>query len=231
VTVKLAQPILIGAWFLIVANIIVSLVSIWMFNRMAPAIETIIVRNERSLQACEEMLAALSLTPPSCSSGTCDSLQRVFTTALMKAEGNITEPDEPQAITIIKNNVGSTYAGNAYARSLTVAAITQLGAINRDAMVRADVKARQIGSAGAWGVVFMATGVFLFGMIFLRKLTTTLLQPVAEIQSVLSASEKGDPLRRCSNVNVPGDFATVYSSINTMLDKNLQGYPHDRDKG
>lgn len=226
---KLAQPILIGAWFLIIANILVSLVSIWMFNRMAPAIETIIVRNERSLQACEEMLSALSLTSASWDESTGDSLKSSFITALVKAEGNITEPAEPEAISTIKMNFSRAFDGNPKAQLLTVTAITRLGAINRDAMVRADVKARQIGSAGAWGVVFMATGVFLFGMIFLRKLNTTLLQPVAELQSVLSAAENEDSLRRCSNVNVPRDFVGIYTSLNALLDNNLKANLHDHE--
>jgi len=218
---RLAQPVLIGAWVLIIANILMSFGSIWMFNRMAPAIERIIERNERSLQACEEMLAALTLASDNRSDAQLDSLRNVFVAALVKAEGNITEQNEPQAISAVRHNFDRAFSGNIRSKNSTVNAIVRLSSINRTAMVNADARARQIGSAGAWGVVFMATGVFLSGLIFLRKMDESMIRPLSDIHTVLTAYEKGDTLRRCTESGVPKDVAVIYRQINGILDRRL----------
>ena len=184
---KLGRSVGMGALIMIGANLLMSLGSIWVFMRMAPAIEVIIEQNERSLQACEEMLASLALVDAYHNGNDGGRLKKYFVNALENAEGNITEKEEPRSLEAIRRNFAEAFEGDSAARERTVDAIIRLGAINRDAMVKADVKARQVGAAGAWSVVFMATGVFLFGMLFLRSLKNNLINPFEEIRSVLSA--------------------------------------------
>jgi hypothetical protein len=52
-------------------------------------------------------------------------------------------------------------------------------------MVTADRKARQFGNAGAWGIVFMASAVFMVGILFIRGLRRSLVKPLEEIHSVI----------------------------------------------
>ena len=214
---KLAQSVIIGAWILVGLNLLMAFGSIWVFMRMAPAIETIIDRNERSLKACEEMLSFLTLMTDNRAGN--EGLENSFKEALKRARINITEMDEPVALQSITDHYHLAFQGDAAARQETVAGIVHLGEINRLAMVLADRKARQFGNAGAWGVVFMALAVFLVGLVFMRSLTRNLVKPLEEIYGVLTAYQAGDTLRRCSGADLPKDIHRIYTDLNALLDK------------
>jgi hypothetical protein len=213
---KLAQSVKLGAWFLIVLNILMAFGSIWIFMRMAPAIDVIIAQNEVSLEASEEMLSSL-LTKDKPGVGILGSLAS-FRHSLSKAKNNITEKEEPNVLDKIDQNYEEAFKGNAIALYQTINAILDLGDINRAAMRRADIKAQQLGYAGAWGVVFMATGTFIIGMIFLRSMKKNLAEPMGEIDSVVTAFQEGDLMRRCSMKNPPKSIKKIFSNINALLD-------------
>ena len=94
---QVTQSVRFGASILIVFNLLMSFACIWIFTRMAPVIDKINARNNRSLQACEEMLSALAEPPAPL------ALQR-FRIALNLASGNITETGEPLALRQIRAN-------------------------------------------------------------------------------------------------------------------------------
>jgi hypothetical protein len=225
---KIAQSVRFGAWILISLNLLMALGSIWVFMRMAPAIEIIIDQNQVSLQACEEMLAALSMKggyEP-------DSSPRIesFRHALRRAANNITERKEPVALDAISHNYQKAFEGDDAALAQTVKAILQLGEINRAAMTTADRNARQLGYAGAWGVVFMATALFLIGMIFLRSLNENLSNPLMEIDSVVKAFHNGDTMRRCTSMNPSKSLKQLFVNVNELLDRaNMQQF-HGHNK-
>ena len=194
---RIAQSVRMGAWLLIGLNLLMALGSIWIFMRMAPAIEVIIERNELSLEACEEMLASLAMIGQD--AFTNRALETDFENALHRAQNNITEKEEPAALESIKAAYANAFLGSKTAQQETVTAITLLGKINREAMIVADRRARQLGNGGAWGVVFMAVTVFFAGMLLKRTLTRDLVEPLEEIHTVISAHRTGDnhaPLHR-----------------------------------
>jgi hypothetical protein len=213
---KLAQSVKLGAWFLIALNILMAFGSIWIFMRMAPAIDVIIAQNEVSLEASEKMLASL-LTKDKPGVGTVGSLAS-FRHSLSRAKNNITEKEEPDVLDQIDQNYEEAFKGNDIALYQTINAILELGNINRAAMRRADTKAQQLGYAGAWGVVFMATATFMIGMIFLRSMKKNLAEPMVEIDSVVTAFREGDLLRRCSMKNPPKSIKKIFSNMNALLD-------------
>lgn len=214
---KVSQSVRFGAWILISLNLLMAFGSIWVFMRMAPAIETIIDQNELSLQACEEMLAAL-LMKDQHKNGTPSRIES-FHHALSRAVNNITEKEEPLALDTIGESYLKAFEGDDAQLRRTVEAILQLGEINRAAMIKADRKARQLGAAGAWGVVFMATVVFLIGILFLRSLKENLSDPLEEIDSVVSAFRKGDTMRRCTAKSPSRIIRQVFANLNDLLDK------------
>jgi len=216
---KLAQSVRIGAWFFIGLNLLMAFGAIWVFIRMAPAIEVIIDRNERSLQACEEMLSCLAIMTGNISEN--KILQNSFMEALKRAQNNITEKDEPDSLRLISDSYHEAFQGNIVAKKYTVAAIIQLGEINRAAMIKADKQARQFGNAGAWGIVFMAIIVFFAGMLFTRSLSNNLVKPLEEIHSVIISYRDGDAFRRCTGSNLPKDIKTIYTVFNEFLDKKV----------
>ena len=213
---RLAQTVRVGAWILIGLNLLMAFGSIWVFIRMAPAIEVIIEQNERSLQACETMLASLAVADRQKTD--IIPLKASFAEALKNAQNNITEENEPAALEAIDQDYAGAFDGNFAAKTRTVDAILLLGEINREAMVRADKKARQLGNAGAWGVVFMASAVFLTGMLFLRALKKNLVMPLEEIDAVLTAHQSGDTMRRCAGTRLPKDIRRIFNNVNAFLD-------------
>jgi len=223
---KLAQSVKIGAWLLIALNLLMGFGSIWIFMRMAPAIQVIIAQNTVSLESCEDMLAALARSR---TAGADPGRVAAFHTALSEAKNNITEKREPAAIELISKYYQNAFRGDAYARAQTINAIVALGEINREAMRSADARAQQFGYAGAWGVVFMATFAFLVGMIFLRSLRRNLIEPMHEIDAVATAFLAGDRMRRCSMKEPAQSTSRILNKVNEILDVNSTSVAPDNN--
>lgn len=214
---KISQSIKTGAWLLITLNLLMAFGSIWIFTRMAPAIEIIIDRNERSQQACEEMLAYLALVDETKSEN--DLLKKSFETSLQTAQNNITEKDEPAALKIITDNYHEAFNRDLGSRKNTIYGLVHLGRINRLAMIKADKEARDLGNAGAWGIVFMAITTFLSGIIFIRKLLISTVKPIEEINRTIESYRSGDIMRRCTGYNLSKDMRNLFSNLNDILDR------------
>lgn len=217
---KLLHSVRIGVWLLILLNLLMGFGSIWFFLRMAPAIDNIIRKNTNTLVLCEKMLSSVAQRSEDSDAG--KQNQKDFVAALKQARENITEEGEPRAIEVITNNFRGAFAGNEASLQRTLQAIIELSNINKKAMVLEDRKARRLGSAGAWGVVFMATGVFIVTILLMRGIRRNLLYPIEEISEVVSANLNGDSLRRCFGANASADVRVLYSRINEVLDSALK---------
>lgn len=214
---RLAHAVRLGAWMMVGLNLLMALAAVGIFMRMAPAIALIIERNERSLQAGEEMMAALALADVV---GNREDLRLQFKAALLRASQNITEVDERAALDRIKAVAGEAFLSDPGARQQLVSALVWLGQINREAMIRADRNAQQLGYAGAWGIVFMAACTFFTGLIFIHTLGRRVVRPLEEIHAVILAQRQGDTRRRCSGgEELSRDMREVFSGINEMLDQ------------
>lgn len=215
---RLGQSVKFGTWVLIFLNLSMSFGSIWVFMRMAPAIEVIIDQNGVSLHACEEMLALLA-TKDHAHEVDIEKHIALFKGAVSRARNNITEKDEPIAIDLIDQNYTLALHGDRSAVERTVEGIRHLSEINRSAMLTADEKARQLGHAGAWGVVFMAIIVFITGMLFRRILQKNLVGPLEEIDRVMRTFRSGDTMRRCTPDSAsPKTIKHLYDNLNELLD-------------
>lgn len=214
---RLGQAVRVGSWLLVGLNLLMAVGAIGIFTRMAPAIALIIERNERSLKACEDMLALMAVT----GMGTAFSPEqtRIFQTAFDRAKANVTEPQEPEILKRMEPSLLPLFQGDTAGRKGVVEATVQLGKINRDAMIIADQRAQQLGRAGAWGVVFMALSAFLAGVIFIRSLTRRVVTPLEEIHTVMIAHRNGDSIRRCTGADLSQDVAAVFTGINELLDQ------------
>lgn len=213
---QLAYAVRVGGWLLVVLNLLMAIGSIQVFMRMAPAIERILARNERSIGAGVEMLSALAVSGGGVMEG---QLRSDFEGALSRAKNNITEPKEDEVLATIERLTPAVFQGEAEARQEAVAAIRRFGAINREAMLRADHAARRLGYAGAWGVVFMAISVFLVGVIFIRNMTRRVVRPLEEIHTVIAAQRRGETMRRCSGADLSQEVKIIFNGINEILDQ------------
>lgn len=216
---KPGQSVILGARILLGLNLLMAMGTLWVFMRMTPAIQVILNRNQQSILAGEEMLAALAMSRAE-SPDTVKALQNTFKVALKKAQSNVTEAEEPEMLGTINKYYAQAFADNTEATGQTVQAIARFSRVNREAMERADQRAQQLGSAGAWGVVFMATLLFFTGMLFLRSLHKNLIRPLAEIHAVTLAVRNRDHLRRCTSTHAsPKDIQVIFTELNELLDQ------------
>lgn len=213
---RLVQAVRVGAWFLVGLNLLMAIGAITILGRMTPAIAVIIERNERSLQACQDMLAVLAVN----GGGAFTSEQQLrFRTAYTRAKTNITEAQEPAALERIESALPALFRGDVEARQHSVASIIDLATINRNAMVAADQRAQQLGHTGAWGVAFMAMTAFFSGVVFIRSLTRRVVKPLEEIHTVIIAHRNGETMRRCTGTDLAQDVRAVFTGINEFLDQ------------
>lgn len=216
---QVSQLIRISGWTVLVLNLLLAWGSIAVFVRMSPAIANILERNERSLAACEQMLRCLAELEVSQQSS--ESLRAQFADALLRAEGNITEPGESTALETITGVEEQAFKGEENSKLQAISAIMDLATINRQAMRTADARARQLGNAGAWGIVLMALCSFAAGLLFLRAIRNQVVSPLLEIREVLVAHRNHDHFRRCSGVLQSPDIQAIYDTLNELLDDDL----------
>lgn len=215
-----SQPVRLGAVLLLALNILMAFGSIWVFVRMTPAIEVILDRNDVSLEACEDMLAALAKA-----GGFPDERETqraVFDQALSRAKNMITEEGESENLDAITQSFPLAFEGDPGALTDTLLHVRTLSRINRQAMERADGRASQLGKAGAWGVVFMASLIYLVGILFLRSLDRNLLDPMKEMDQTMESFLGGETRRRCSMKNPSREIRNLFRNLNQILDRCLR---------
>ncbi|MBN1970825.1 MAG: hypothetical protein JXR48_10875 [Candidatus Delongbacteria bacterium] len=212
---KFSHSVYLGAWLLIIFNLLMSFGAVWLFVRMSPAIDDIIIRNEKSLEACEDMLVSLI-------KGDDEYRQKVFIERFEKALGiaknNITEKGEDEAIKFIAENYLESFS-NKEIKSHVVDKISVLGNINRIAMDEANIRAQKIGNGGAWSIVFMSAIIFLIEIILIKSIGRNLIRPMNEVYEVIKSYKNGDIYRRCFTVNQPKEVTKLFETVNDHLDK------------
>jgi len=212
---SIARALRFGIWVIIGLNLLLAAGAIGVFVRMSPAIKNIIERNEVSLNACSRMLASLALAADDQQA----PIRTQFDDALTQAKGAITEPGEVEILAIIEAHADAAVADAADSRRIAVGAISELASINSEAMRQADRQARRLGRAGAWGVVFMALGVFAASMVVRRLVFRRIVEPFEEIHAVITANREGQAHRRCTNYGAPREVRDVFEGINQILDR------------
>ena len=224
----IAQTVRIRMSFLIFLNLLMGIACIWALSRMAPAVQNIIHKNERSLDICEKMFVVLiKLT-----NNKDESHNKIFDfeKLLELASNNITEENEEELIDQIKVYYKYALNGDIEALEKTVEKISSLSEINRKAINTADKVSKKFAVAGSWFVVFWAAGMFFLGMYYKRILLKDIIYPYEEINAVLNANLTGDKFRRCSGHEAVDEINGIYSKINMILDKKSAGLESESDR-
>ncbi|MCA8943248.1 MAG: hypothetical protein KDB80_11865 [Planctomycetes bacterium] len=196
-------------------NLLLVFAAIGLFVRMGPAIEGILLRNDATIVAAEDVLEVLART----STSTVDTLDRErIAAALTRASNNITESGEAPVIVSIEANVEPALEGDAEARTALVSDLRSLIAINRNAMRAVDEEAQRLGSAGAWAAAFV--GFVSLGLCLLlgRNLGNRIVRPILELRQVLAAAHGGDRFRRCAIQRAPAELCESLAGVNQLLD-------------
>ena len=215
---KLRTELVLYTLLLASLNLLLSFGVIGLFARMGPAIEQILRENVASIDAAQSILAELAQAPGALSE---DARGRT-SAALQTIRANITEAEETPIINRLAFTLPNAALGDPAARLLTVEALRELIRINRDAMVAVDLRARRLGSAGAWAAVFIGTLSFALSLLILSLLRRRLVEPLLELHAVLSAARAGDRFRRCRPFDAPLELKQAAHSVNLLLDERLR---------
>lgn len=200
---------------LLVVQLLTSVVAITLFVRMSPAIRHILDNNVATFEATEQVLLVLTRREEVDAAD-----RRAFLDAVERATRNMTEPEEAAPLETLRRHAPAALDGDREAREHAVAALVELGHINRAAAKRADSAAQRLGAAGAWtsallGLIGMAISFYAVEMARRRVLA-----PLAEMADVAHAYQGGDLHRRCSRISTPSEETDrVMTMINRMLDE------------
>jgi hypothetical protein len=207
---ELRRDVLLPFVVLMAVLTVVSAGSVALLARMAPAIERIVAENLYSLQAAEEMMVAI------CRGGG-DESER-FVTALARARSNVTEKSERAHLQVLDEIGLAAVAGDPDAKHRALLSLAKLAGINRDAAAREDERAKRLGFAGAWGVVFLSGFSFVWVLMAVSRARRRLIEPLHEMANVLDAAHRGDSYRRCQAMAAPAEVKRVMSGIDELLD-------------
>lgn len=197
---------------LVVLQLLTSLVAIALLGRVSPAVEGVLEANVPSLEAAERMLAALASPTPG------PGARQVAEDALAQARGIVTEEGEWPLLEALAVHLPRALDGDERARAAAVSAALDLAAINREAIARADRRARRMGASGAWAMALAGVAGFLLALRMLVRLQERLLVPIAEVRRVTEAALDGDGRRRVNARSAPPDLRQLAENLDRLLD-------------
>ncbi len=199
---------------LLVITLALAFGAIGLFVRMGPAIERIMEENVETMSAAEEILAELATPEPMRG-----DVRRRLEELLDHIEENISEDAERPLVADLRGQFTAALEGAGGERIQVARLLMRLGRVNRDAMFRVDEEARHLGNAGAWSAVFVGFLGFAIGLLALTRIATRFIEPLEDLDAVLSAAREGDSNRRCRTHFGPVELRRMAHSINALLDQ------------
>ena len=73
-------------------------------------------------------------------------------------------------------------------------------------------------SVGIWIIIFPSVFIWIIGLTILRRLKRTLIEPLQELNNVISDYNDGNHMRRCPTYTTLKDLQNLYDGINQILD-------------
>ncbi|MCB9869249.1 MAG: hypothetical protein H6836_07215 [Planctomycetes bacterium] len=216
---RLQSDLSVAVLGFVALNVGLAFAAIGLFLRMGPAAERILLRNDATIFAAEDILTVLAGRPGAIDDP--DDRTRVAA-AIERIASNITEDREPAVIEAIRQLVPAAVAGDATARNTLIVDLRRLIAINRDAMQRADREAQRLGRAGAWAAALVAIASLGLSLFLGRRLGSHVVRPVLELGRVLRAAQSGDRFRRCNLHPAPRELRDALVDLNRLLDSRDQ---------
>ncbi|MFO7564545.1 MAG: hypothetical protein R6X02_18010 [Enhygromyxa sp.] len=216
---RIRDEIRLGVGALLAIQVLTMIAAVALVARMTPAIDQILEDNEKSIRAVEQMLLALSEPEPRL--GEPDLRRAHFERALAEAEGNITEPEEDPVLALIAERYDAALDGDPEALATVRVELWRLGDINRESMLEANSRAKQLGTAGAWVLVFLGLIGVVFSLALMRRARAKLIKPVYELGAVLEACRAGDVHRRFNPGDASREFQEVAEVVNQLVSEHF----------
>ena len=193
---------------ILVCSTIITIAGIAGFQRLEPFINTLNSSNTRSLYYAEEMISSISYKKD----------LKKFEANLNKAKNNITEVGEKEAVDRIAKNYKMAFTGNERIKEETINNIMDLSRINRRALEEAGLKANKMESIGIWIIIFPSVFIWIIGLTILKRLKRTFIEPLQELNNVISDYNEENLMRRCPTYTALKDLQKLYDGINRILD-------------
>jgi hypothetical protein len=226
---RIRDEIRLGVGTLLFVQILMMFAAVGMLARMTPAIDRILEDNERSIHAVERMLVVLA-EPPSIEPGRLADRQRRFTQALEDARANVTDERETPVIDAIESQVDAGLAGDPAALAELRSDLAGLADINRDAMHDSNLRAKRLGTAGAWVLALLGLLGLALSIAVIRRFQSKLIRPVYELGAVLEACNDGDHHRRFNPADASAEFRQVAQVVNVLVGEHFGRLERDWEK-
>ncbi len=210
----------------IILNILLGLGSIFLVERIQPAINKILEENAYSVSAAISMLEAISdhqenLLAEAQNQDAEPEAQILFWDNFENAKKNITLANETKIIQEIEKTATLFWSGDVTQKPELKNLISELAHINLKDMQKKRKKAESLSITGAWGLGFLLIFSLVLQLIFRSKILSGMIEPMEQIYNVLKDFSEGNPLRRFveQKDNLMEIKKTGYL-INTILDKS-----------
>jgi hypothetical protein len=213
----------LGIGVLTLTMVLLAFGSIGLLSRMAPAIDQILKENMYSIQAAEDMMVAVALSVGDAAADR--EIEGRFFGALERARSNVTLIEEPAVLDEIEEGYRRLLADPSASRQPILRALEELVAMNRQAMQETRDRASRLSEAGAWSMVLMAIFGFTAAVIVVIRTRRNVVEPLSEIQSVLTAHDEGDVFRRCQFKDASSEVRELMVTVNDLLDRVLAHRP------
>lgn len=202
--------------------LLVVFAAIGLFVRMGPAIERILLRNDTTLAAAEDVLIVLAGAGADAIEG--EPRERLMA-ALQRARENVTEPGEDSVLANVDEHVAGALDGDSEERRALLVGLQELIAVNRAAMQEVDRDAQRLGRAGAWVAATVGLVSLVLCLIVARRLGRRLLAPIVDLDETLRAVHDGDVFRRCSAAGASPELRRALERVNGLLGERVPEPP------
>jgi hypothetical protein len=213
--VKIRTEVGIGIYILVGVQCFTTVVTLFQLSRVSPTIDVVLRDNVSSLEAAEEMLAALTDAQSPSSGGHSEAFDHAFA----MAQAASTEQGEQVQLDKIAAEIDAAMGGDPWARARAVAAIREISRLNRQAMADANLVAQDISSTGAWAAVSLGLASAFLSLIVSRRLRARLENPMTELDLALEGVRRGERMRRVSLDNAPFEAQRLADNLNWLLDR------------
>ncbi len=212
---RIRSELRLGIGLLIGVQVTATVLAVRQLELLSPAVERVINDNISTLEAGEEILAALTRAE----SRTRAERPMLVVRALETARAHLTLDGEAELVDIIDAHLDGALDGSPQDRARVVQAVRDLGDLNRRgvAEVDRDVQSRSI--ASAWVVLLFGVTAAALTLLLQRRWGDRFMLPILEMRDALADVESGNRFRRVTPLDGPDEAKELTAALNRLVDR------------
>jgi hypothetical protein len=214
---ELRRDLWLGLAALLAFNLVMAFGTVGLLTRIGPAVDRTLHENVASIQSAEQMLTLLARVG---GRPAAPAERQRFVAAMLRAQGNLTEPGEADPLRAIDRDQAAALGGDAASRARVIEALQRLVDVNRGALWSVSARVRRLGTGGAWAAVFLAAMALTLSLLAGSRLSRRILTPLGRLYATLEARRAGDRYRRCGAGEAPHELRRIVEGVNRLLDRS-----------